>query len=217
MLTDLGQVSGGNALGLALYEPQGHLVVLAGGILVLADDDVVRNVSAVGNPSLLAVEHVGAVSLLLGGHGHAHVVGAGSRLGKAESGNGLAGLLVLLHDDGRLLGGTELSEVGASEHTGHERGHGAGELVELLGHETQGYVIRGDATDLFGKAHEGEASVAVCVLSLSVYLMVLVHLANGLVVKVAVSVLLEGLYKKFLLVGESIIHNLLLLSPTTPP
>ena len=160
VLTELGQVSGGNALGLALYEPERHLVVFASGILVLADNDVVRNVSAVGNPSLLAVQNIRTIGLFLGGHGHAHVVGTSSRLGEAESSNGLTGLLVLFHDNCGLLRGAELSEVGASEHTSHERGHSTGELVELLGHEAQGYVIRGDAANLFRKAKMHEAQLA---------------------------------------------------------
>ena len=39
------------------------------------------------------------------------------------------------HDNCGLLRGAELSEVSASEHTSHERGHGTGELIELLSHD----------------------------------------------------------------------------------
>ena len=211
VLTKFGQMSGGYTLGLALNKPERHLVVLASRILVLADNDEVRNISTIGNPSLLTIQNIRTISLLLRGHGHAHVVGTSSRLGEAESSNGLTGLLVLFHDNCGLLRGAELSEVSASEHTSHERGHGTGELIELLSHETQGYVVRRNATNLFGKAHEGEACVAICVLGLGANLMVFIHLTYGLIVEVAVCILLEGLNKKFLLVGESKIHNLLLL------
>ena len=211
VLTKLGQVSSRNTFGFALNKPQRHVAVFTSRILVLADYQQIRYVSTIGNPSLLTIEYVSTVSLLLRGHGHALVVRTSSWLGKAECCNGLTRLFIFFHDDRGLFRSAELSKVSASEHTGHERSHSAGELIKLLGHKTQGYVVSWNTANFFWKAHEWETSVTISILSFCGNLMVFVHLPYRLIVEIAISIFLEGFNKELLLVGKTKIHNLLLL------
>ena len=145
LLADLVQGRRAQARGVLGDDPHGHGLVLAGGVLVLGDDQHVGEDLALGDPRLLAVEEVGAVLLLPRHAGHRLVVGACAGLGEAEGEDRLARLQVVLHGVGDLLGRrAEVDEVAHREGVVEGAERRAGMVCELLGEESQGDEVRID-------------------------------------------------------------------------
>ena len=201
----------GEAGGVVGDQPQGVLVVLVGGVLVLGYHHGVDGKAAQGNPGLLAVQQVGAVGLLAGYAGHGVVVGTGSGLG--DRGAGDAGALHVLdrvHDHFLLVFGAEVDDVGDGVEVGNEGKRYAGELMELLYQKNLGELVYRNAANLFGKAQVHEAGLAVGHGGLYADVVVnLVSLLYCFVGEVAGCVLMGAFNEKLLLVGKLEIHNMI--------
>lgn len=203
LLADLVQGRRAQARGVLGDDPHGHGLVLAGGVLVLGDDQHVGEDLALSDPRLLAVEEVGAVLLLPRHAGHRLVVGACAGLGEAEGEDRLARLQVVLHGVGDLLGRrAEVDEVAHREGVVEGAERGAGMVCELLGEESQGDEVRIDPAVLLGDAHQAEAALHPGGGELLAHPAVLVHLLNLVLAGIALAELLNALDEKLLLVSE---------------
>ena len=202
------QRSGGDAGGVHLDEPQGHVAVVVAGVLVLGDDDGVRQLLAHGHPRLLAGQLVGAVSLLLGDRGHGAVVGTGAGLGDGKGSDRPAGLHVMIHGLLLLSLGTELHDIEHGQGVLIQDVHAAALLVQALDHQADGHAIHRDSAVLLGNAHQTETSVAISLGDLLRHAVILVHLLNDVFGEVALAELIHALEQHLLLIGQIEVHLL---------
>ena len=206
------QRGGGDAGGVHLDHPQRHVVVVVGGILVLGDDDGVRQNSAHGHPRLLAGQLVGAVSLLLRNAGHGAVIGTGARLGNGQRGDRPAGLHVVLHGFLLLGLGAELHDVEHGQGVLIQDVHAAALVVQTLEHKADGHAIHRDSAVLLGDAHQTEAGIAVRLGDLLRHAVVFVHLLDNVLGEVTLAELVHAFEQHLLLIGQIEVHLLSLCS-----
>ena len=181
-------------------------------ILVLGNDDGIREDSTHGHPGLLAGQLIGAIGLLLRNASHGAVVGTGTRLRNGKGSNRPSGLHIVVHGLLLLSLGTELHDVEHGQGVLIQDVHAAALVIQTLEHKADGHAIHRDSAVLLGNAHQTETSVAISLGDLLRHAVILVHLLNDVLGEVALAELIHALEQHLLLIGQIEVHLLSLCS-----